>query len=325
MMPNHSVFVFLFLLTLACCKEIDTRQVDLDLERNPDSPELFAEHIVSTALYERDIAISTEGDMVIHTLGNYKQTRRCLVMIRKVEENWSEPEIVTLSGKYQDIEPFITPDGSRLYFASNRPIDGDTSRADYNIWFSDRVDDNWGNPVALDTLINTRGDEFYPSVSEDGDLYFTATREEGLGLEDIFHSTFVNGEFQRPVALDSTINSSRYEFNAYISPDEELIIFSSYGRQDGFGGGDLYYSTRNENGSWNKSINMGPSVNSTKLDYCPFVDWPRNNFYFTSERVAANRQPITSIDDLILESNSILNGYGNIYRVGFKNLALAHP
>ncbi|GJM30699.1 MAG: hypothetical protein DHS20C17_33340 [Cyclobacteriaceae bacterium] len=322
MMPNHSVFVFLFLLNLVCCKEIDIRQVDLELDRVPVSPELFAGHIVSTALYERDIAISTEGDMVIYTLGNYKQTRRCLVMIRKVEANWSEPEIVTLSGKHQDIEPFITPDGSRLYFASNRPIDGDTSRADYNIWFSDRVGDNWSNPVALDTLINTRGDEFYPSVSEDGDLYFTATREEGFGLEDIFHSTFVNGEFQKPVALDSTINSSRYEFNAYISPDEALIIFSSYGRQDGFGGGDLYYSTRNENGSWNKSINMGPAVNSAKLDYCPFVDWPRHNFYFTSERAAANRQPITSIDDLILESNSILNGYGNIYRVGFKYLAL---
>ena len=113
-----------------------------------------------------------------------------------------------------------------------------------------------------------------------------------------------------------------YEFNAYVSPKEDLIIFSSFGRKDGFGGGDLYYSRKNEDGTWNKASNMGSTVNSEKLDFCPFIDWDRNNFYFTSDRIAAHHQPLTSIDDLINISNSILNGHGNIYRVSLETLGI---
>ena len=232
---------------------------------------------------------------------------------------WSE-EIVSFSGEFQDIEPFFSPDGSQLFFASNRPINSDSERKDYNIWVSKKENDTWGAPSPLSDKINTEGEEFYPSVSKDGNLYFTATREDGIGREDIFVSKYENGEYSDPMVLDSTVNTTAYEFNAYINPEEDLLIYSSFGRKDGLGGGDLYYSKKDENGNWTVARNMGAPINSEKLDFCPFVDYSNNNFYFTSERAKEFDQKINSLEELENISNNVLNGMGNIYRINMEKL-----
>ena len=49
-----------------------------------------------------------------------------------------------------------------------------------------------GEPVPLNENINTSGDEFYPSLASNGNLYFTATKEEGIGREDIYTASFLS-------------------------------------------------------------------------------------------------------------------------------------
>jgi len=292
----------------------------INIQTTADDLTLFGENIVSTPLHERDIAISPHDNELIYTLGDYKQNKRCLVVLNKENGNWGNARILNISGKYQDLEPFYSNNGNRLYFVSNRPIYNDKTRDDYNIWYSDRINDNWSKPVALDSIINTRSDEFFPSLSNKGNLFFTATRDYGMGREDIFMSEFVDGEFKSPKPLPAEINSTSFEFNAYINPEENLIIFSSFGRSDGFGGGDLYISRKDNNGRWTKSKNLGEIINSDKLDYCPFVDWKSRNFYFTSERITLDDKKLENIKELTKLSNSTLNGFGNIYKIGFDKL-----
>jgi len=302
------------------CNPDSPNQIDLDF--HPQALEVFAPDIVSTNLYERDIAISPDGNEIIFTLGDYNQSRRCLVLIKKNGSKWGEREVLSFSGKYSDIEPFFSPDGRKLYFASNRPVAADTNRSDYNIWVSERVSQGWGNPQILQPDINTKNDEFFPSVSKNNNLYFTAARNKGIGKEDIFLSRYMNGEYLEPEVLDSNINTPTYEFNAYVNPDENLIVFSSYGRKDDLGGGDLYYSKKNSSGEWLPAINMGPLINSDKLDYCPFIDVSRNNFYFTSDRSMTIDKRIENAGELEQLANGILNGMGNIYRVPVDQLNL---
>ena len=133
-------------------------------------------------------------------------------------------------------------------------------------------------------------------------------------------SEYRDGEFQLPIPLPDEINTPAFEFNAYVNPDESLIIFSSFGRADGFGGGDLYISRKDSTGKWMKAKNLGRSINSDKLDYCPFVDWKSRNFYFTSERISLDTENINTISTLKEHSNSTLNGFGNIYKIGFDKL-----
>ncbi len=302
------------------CMEAVRPNISLDFRGN--GPVLFQPLYISTSLYERDMAISPLGDELIYTLGNHRQTIRSLVAIKKNGNRWGPKEILPFSGRYNDIEPFFSPDGKSLYFASNRPINNDSTRADYNIWKVERTPDGWGEPVALDTIINTPGEEYYPSLSNNGNLYFTATRTDGIGREDIYVSQFINNQFTEPKVLDSNINSVGFEFNAYIHPEEDLLIFSSFGRSDGFGGGDLYYSLKNEEGKWSPAVNMGEMINSAGLDFCPFIDISRGVFYFTSDRKPELDRRLNSVEELEEEADRVLNGMGNIYRIKLEDVGI---
>lgn len=319
-MKTHMLYLLVLIFFSTSCKT--ENNITFDLELNPEQLEVFGQDYISTALYERDIAISPDGNHLVYTLGDYKQTIRSLVSIKKKGVGWGDKEILPFSGNYNDIEPFFTDDGSKLFFASNRPMGEDSTRTDYNIWYAEQVNGKWNNPIALDTLVNGPGDEFYPSVSSNGNLYFTGTRTDGIGREDIFVSTFSKGKYSAPMPLDSTVNTKAFEFNAFISPDEELLIFSSYGRADGLGGGDLYYSKKDKKGKWRKAENLGEVINSDKLDYCPFIDIPRNNLYFTSDRAKASEDRIKTVPELTNEANKVLNGMGNIYRINMDKLNL---
>ena len=306
------------LLVLTNCQEV--KRPNPDLNSTPVSAEVFGEGWISTDLYERDLAISPAGNEMVYTLGDYRQSRRCLVVIRQVEGQWIEPRVLPFSGTYQDIEPFFADEGNRLYFASNRPIFGDSNRNDYNIWYVDRMGEGWSEPIALDSAINTPGQEFYPSVSQYGNVFFTASREDGIGREDIFVAMRKGGILLPPVVLDSTINTPYFEFNAYIHPNEKLLVFSSFGREDDLGGGDLYYSLKDPTGKWLPAMHLGSEINSPKLDYCPFIDVDRNNFYFTSEKTPHSSEPILSVENLRKSAHEIQNGLGDIYRIGLKEL-----
>lgn len=307
------------LLNSGCSSEKDSV---IDLKHRPGNPELFGKGIISTNMNERDIAISPEGDEIIFTLNDFKSAKRCLVSIKKDGNKWGKKEIVGFSGLHPDIEPFFSPDGTKLYFASNRPMENGSDRKDYNIWASERTSGGWSEPKPLPSTINTVKDEFYPSVGRNGNLYFTAERENGIGSEDIFLSEFVDGKYLDPIPLDTTVNSANYEFNAWVNPEEDLIIFSSFGREDGLGGGDLYFSRKNEENRWMPAKNMGPAINSEKLDYCPFIDETRGNFYFSSDRMPFITKRIADTRELEDISYDILNGMGNIYRVSIDSINL---
>ena len=315
-----TVSVCLCILFILACQEPTSK--DLDLADNPAQVEIFAPGIISTGLYERDMAIDSSGTEMIYTLGDHKQVKRILVRRIFSGTGWSEPEMLPFSGEYHDIEPFLANRDRELFFASTRPMDADTTRKDYNIWRALRTAEGWSTPVPLDTFINTRGDEFYPAVSANGNLYFTATRPEGMGKEDLYISTFRDGEYGNPAPLDSSVNTAFYEFNAWISPDESLILFGSYGRPDGLGGGDLYYSRKNQDGTWELAKPFGQGINTPYLDYCPFVDIARGNLYFTSERIPGQGRPVASVQDLVELTSRPGNGMGDIYRIALDSAGI---
>ena len=319
-MKRTTLILAIFFLLFACSAPDNEKNPNsLDLSSKPDSVSLFAPTVVSTSLNERDIAINPAGDQIIFTRGNHTYGIRALISIRKIGDTWEEASILPFSGSYNDLEPFFSPDDQKLFFASNRPLPDDSSRKDYNIWFVERAGDSWSEPVALDTLINTRGNEFYPAVGESGNLYFTAAYPGHPGGEDIYLSKWVNGSYTAPIALDSAVNSPSYEFNAYVSPQEDIIVFSSFGRKDGKGGGDLYMSIKDEAGNWQKAFHL-TAINTPSLDYCPFIDLPRGNLYFTSNIGKEAPEKLTHPEQFNSLQKEIRNGSGNIYLIDLEKI-----
>ncbi|MBK6902046.1 MAG: PD40 domain-containing protein [Saprospirales bacterium] len=318
--PRFSPFFLAVLGLVAACGISPAEQFspEIPISSAADSLELFAPGIISTPRNERDLAISPDGLEIYYTLSSPDNLVRAIVQIVQENGQWQPPQVASFSGSHGDIEPFFAPGGKRLYFSSNRPVNETDGSVDYDIWYVDRTETGWGAPQNLGPPVNTPEDEFYPSVAANGNIYFTAAYENSKGTEDIYLSVFQDGQYLDPVSLDTAINTKKYEFNAYVSPAEDLIVFSSYGRPDDLGGGDLYYSEKGDNGQWMPARHMENGINSPKLDYCPFVDDKSRNFYFSSSRRAPRSgESALVMEDLIRECEGIENGLGNIYRVGF--------
>jgi len=125
-------------------------------------PELFGPNIVSTGLNERDAAYSPDGTEFYYTI--WLPMRSGVIMVMERHENrWSQPEVASFSGFYSDLEPFVSNDGRRLFFVSNRPVEAGGAPKDYDIWYVDRTDSGWTAPLNLGAPINTEANEFYPT------------------------------------------------------------------------------------------------------------------------------------------------------------------
>jgi Tol biopolymer transport system component len=280
-------------------------------------PVIFMEGHVSTSLNERDMAISPDGTEMYYTSQTNRNILSTILRCKRSGNQWSSPEVASFSGVFNDLEPTFSPDGTKLFFCSNRPLSGEKTK-DYDIWVMDRTTNGWSAPRNLGAPINTHANEFYPSVALNGNLYFTAEKETAVGREDIFVSRMVNGSYTAPIPLDTAVNSKLWEFNAFIAPDESYIVFTSYGRKDDAGGGDLYMSIK-QNGKWQPAINL-KTINSDAIDYCPFVY--KNTLYFTSGRhgITATRQKRMNYEALMKWYDQPLNGSENIYSVNFADL-----
>lgn len=172
---------------------------------------------------------------------------------------WQAATLAAFSANDIATEPFISPDGSRLFFVSARR---ETPTPD--IWVSIRSNDTWATPTRLGGNINTLGEEWHPSVSANGDLYFASTREGGKGKADLYCSTFRSGEYAESQNLGAVINSPYNDWDPYVDPDGEYIIFKS-DRPGGFGGMDMYISLK-KNGQWTTPQNLGASINTSNDD-----------------------------------------------------------
>ncbi|MCU0343138.1 MAG: hypothetical protein MUF28_04880 [Ignavibacterium sp.] len=270
----------------------------------------------------RDVAISSDGDEVYFSVQSYADEVSLIGCLKRVNDKWLEPEIVTFSGKYFDIEPFLSANGLKLFFASNRPLkESESEPKDFDIWYVERRDirSDWSNPINVGAPINSGSHEFYPSIANNNNFYFTCNERSTKGKDDIFVSYWKDGNYFEPVSMSDSINSDGYEFNAFVAPDESYIIFTAYQRKDGFGSGDLYISYKISDSAWTKSKNLGQEINSDKMDYCPFVD-ANNNLYFTSKRTSINDpvKPLNSMNDFFNELKKYDNGLSRIYRIKFQ-------
>jgi len=147
-----------------------------------------------------------------------------------------------------------------LYFVSTRPPSKGT-----DIWETQRLTTGWSEPVRLGDAINTDAYEFHPQVVANGDLYFAAIgRSDSYGDADLYVSKFQNGTYSPAENLGPRINSSAAEWDAYVNPLNEYLIFKS-NRPGGYGGMDMYISLR-EGDVWSMPRNLGTVINTSDDD-----------------------------------------------------------
>jgi Tol biopolymer transport system component len=144
-------------------------------------------------------------------------------IVRLVVSNESitvgEP-IAELQGQWYSSSPTISPDGSRMIFATDRT--GGSGGTD--LWFIERqVDGIWGTPQYCGDAVNSPGHERTPQFVSNDTLLFSSDGFGGQGGMDVYMSVFRNGTWQDPVPLEK-VNTAMDETDATIGEDGSIIF-----------------------------------------------------------------------------------------------------
>ncbi len=281
-------------------------------------PDIFGEGTISTGDYETHPAFSPTGD-TLYFLKCLPDANFCTICVSYHKKGkWSSPEVASFSGKYVDADPFVTKDGNTIYFVSNRPLrEGEPQKEDWDIWKTERNATSWNNPVHLDSPVNSSASEFFPTIADNGNLYFGSSRAGEKGRSDIYISKFKNNKYTVPENLGDSINTGDNEYEPFIAPDESYLIFMAT-VPNGITNADFYISY-NLNGQWSKAKKLPSPINSTATEWGGKVTRDGKYFFFGSSR---NR-----INDVLPQNENMQkyeerlhaagNGLGDIYYIDF--------
>ncbi len=180
-----------------------------------NEPVLFAPGIVSSGTSHSSVTISADGKEMYWSREDGK-----IWFTVFMEGVWTKPEVVSFckDNSYDYDNPFLTPDGSKMFLTSFRP--GGYKKNKEAIWYAERSPTGWLEPRKLGPAVNDTPLHWSVSVSSSGTLYF--------GGGDIYCSALKNGEYTGAVRLGSDINTPAVETCPYIAPDESYLVFTRF-------------------------------------------------------------------------------------------------
>lgn len=283
---------------------------------------MFAPGVISTADDESHPTFTPDGTTLFFLKNTPTFRHWTIVESHYAHGRWGTPEVAPFSGQYNDADVFLAKDGS-VFFISNRPVDG-KPRNDTDIWVVRKNGAGYAEPEHIDAVSSPKY-EWFPTVADNGTLYFGSGREGGLGGTDLWRSRLVDGKYQPPENLGAAINTAGNDTEAWIAPDESTMIFSTDGRKDTRGADDIYVSHRNGD-SWSEPRNLGDAVNSTGSEYGAKPSPDGKYLFFCSNRALADKPLDRRLDyaELTAKLHAPGNGLNDIYQVDMSALDIAH-
>jgi outer membrane protein OmpA-like peptidoglycan-associated protein len=153
-----------------------------------------------------------------------------------VDGQWTKIRELRFNNEWFNVTtPCLSPDGNRLYFASDKA----GGYGGLDLYYSERKNDYWTDPVNLGPAINTSGNEAYPFLNDLGELFYSSDGLPGLGGKDIFFSRISDSTWLAPIHLDAPINSKADDFGLITNAVMSEGYFST-NRDKSF---DIYHFT----------------------------------------------------------------------------------
>lgn len=261
-------------------------KADLYLGMTPpgNTPQIFAPEVVSTEMDETLLGIFNSGRRIVFD------------RIPQGFNNWDKVPVYTLENgdlgwKVEESSVFAR----EAYLLEENARDGEVriipwwttnmegAMTDVDLLKVEFKNGKWSVPVSLGTPVNTPWFDSWPSVTEDGILYFFSNRPDGFGQANLYYSIPKNGAYSEVIQMDSTINFGRFQHDPCISADGKTLIYSSYNKES-LVQDDLYVCYRQKDGSWSKPKNLGPGVNSEASDNRPHLTNDEKYLFFVSNR-----------------------------------------
>jgi len=263
----------LTLLYLACVAGGAVRAMG---QTATSTPHVFAPGSISGMTGEDCLSLTPDGNTAIYDIANARGS--FIVEAHRVGGRWSRPSIASFSGTWVDHDPAVSPDGTFIVFASNRPA-SDGGKTGGGLWRVDRVGTGWGAPKRLPDVVNTSPRIYAPTIAKDGSVYFI--RPGSDNVLHIFRSQYRSGTYEAPVQ-QAIGNPTEHQKDPGIAPDEGFVVFDAPdpAKQTV----DRLYIAFREGDHWGKEIDLGDSVNANNNPWGSHVGRDGTTLYYTTDR-----------------------------------------
>ena len=203
---------------------------------------------VNTKFHESSTVFTKDGKTMYFTRNNYIGKKKAvnnkgitllkLYKATKEDGKWNTiTELPFNSDEYSVAHPALSPDETKLYFASDMP--GSVGMSDLYV-VDIKGGNEYGEPVNLGKTINTEVRETFPFMSKTGVLFFASEGHVGLGGLDVFIAKpSEDGTFREPLNVGRPVNSPQDDFS-FIVDDETKVGFFTSNRPGGQGDDDIY-------------------------------------------------------------------------------------
>lgn len=216
-------------------------------------------YTVNSRFSDYNPVVSADESVLIFT--SFWETVDLIFMSRKINGQWSQP--INISNQLKTDGSFYTTslsaDGKTLLLVKQNDYESDI----YVSYFKDSI---WTPVTKIPGKINSQYHESSACISPDGKyIIFSSNRPGGYGGFDLYISEFKNGSWSNPKNLGPEINTKYNEEAPQITEDGKILFFCSEGHRN-MGGYDIFFSTKQEDGSWSMPKNMGYPINTTDDD-----------------------------------------------------------
>lgn len=181
----------------------------------------------------------------------------------KENDEWGKPKNITpeIQSDGDQFVAALSHDGKQLILTREDVFNSDVYVS--NI----QEDGTWSKSEPISRNVNSKYWESHASMSPDGNtLYFSSNRNDSRGGMDIYRATKDdNNNWNKPENIGGGINTPLNEEYPFVTNNGQQLYFSSQGHNS-IGGYDIFYSEKDEQGNWQKPVNIGYPVNTTDDD-----------------------------------------------------------
>jgi len=178
--------------------------------------------------------------------------------MKRTDNIWSAPKNAFFSGTYSDVDITFSPDGQRLFFASDRH----NPNEDSDIFYLDKTELGWSEPIQIKGDVNAAdGNEMHASISTNGKLVFRSTRPGGYGDADLYMADLINGEFVNVRNMGSDVNTQYLESDCFIAQNGSYIVYNTVYPEHN-NKPQIYVTFNLGENQWSKGVPLGDDVNS---------------------------------------------------------------
>ena len=154
----------------------------------------------------------------------------------RAEYDWAGVRPLPFNGPdFSNQHPSVTPNGRRVFFASNRP----GGYGGYDLYFSDFREGRWSQAINLGPEVNTAGNEAFPYIHPNGRLFFASDGHGGQGGYDLFLIDLSQRRWGKLLNLPAPINSPGDDVGIVLTPEADRGYMVS-NRAGGKGADDIY-------------------------------------------------------------------------------------